>query len=149
MEAKVLGTYGEVSARPWREYWEQGFEFQPVEVEQSDDARAALVLAEVAMPAYRSYVRSIRSSEVVIHVAHGLADIYLGHVSPGPPARPAPAAWEWEWREAQQRLCLLPTDVAEGTSDFEATQGCCASYMDPAQVRGWLSGKPSTMTALR
>ncbi|MEM6999233.1 MAG: hypothetical protein AAF529_00510 [Pseudomonadota bacterium] len=124
----LVRQLGLISERGWSDYWRL-----PPTLEEDDDEN----LFGISPGTYVFYMSTVRSQEVIVHLLHALGDIHLGLAAPGEPQRPAPPYWEWSWQEDQQKICLSPTQLAQGKSDFD-TYPACLQYVSGAIVQGFL-----------
>ncbi len=120
-----------VTTLPWTRYWAEGV--PPLDA----DKFGALSFAGVTAPAYAEYVARERATNFRRFLFPALADVYAGRVSPGVPARPAPARWRWEWREGPQpALCLVSDTVHASTRQMpeKDAETWCVDYYDETAV---------------
>lgn len=126
--ALLIRQIGRISQRSWSDYWRL-----PPELEE-EDAEDAFGLSS---DTYIHFLASVRSSEVLVYLLHALGDIHLGLAAPGEPQRPAPPYWEWSWQEDQQKICLSPTQLVQGKSEFD-NYPACLQYVSGATVQEFL-----------
>ena len=101
-------------------YWSQIHSLAIGSSESAQLQRSALLQGLV------EYHHSLREVNLILAIVEALADFYLGHATPGIPARPAPEHWHWEWREASSQLCLrLATALSLST---ESNSEHCEIY---------------------
>lgn len=123
--------YVPISTMPWADYWSKGI--PPIDEQDFDVPSFALIGA----PAYESYITVERAARFQMFLFPALADIYAGRVSPGIPARPAPAHWRWDWQEGRQpKLCLIGDEIHPTTRQMphESAEQLCVEYYDEAAV---------------